>query len=658
MFSWYGDLEGSQTVQVTPPALDAVDTLQGIGAIDTANRKATVLYGGGSKDVRVDLSGIDPTVFGAAVDVEVREARLTGAEGVADAPRVVQAAQDVAVVDGSLDLTVPTYDRYAGYQIVITPAQDRDVQVTPVFETSVEAEDTALTSATVYTQDPQSGGGWKFLASHGKDVGSFNRVTSKADWTVEVPRDGTYRFQVVGAAPGVPGRHALFVDDALATTVQYRADLALNGTSKWQYRGSAEVEVALTAGTHVLSLRASADGSTLLPNADITLDTFTLTDVTDGEPTTYPASTLRLVDGAALSWAEGTRGWADLPTGGRIDAYVHAWETGYHDLAVTWASAAAGDVALTVNGEQVATLTSPGAGTWASTVRVHLAQGIDEVELRSTTGATVRDLTVTATDDPGASVTVEAEDATLRGTARVVTHAASTGSNASGSRSVGNVGQGRQNAVVLARQEGFDQPGTYLVTVHYANAEVSGTHDYNPQVVDRRLDVWEQGVEASAGHAYLRYTYAWTSFLERTFVVHLTTADAALEIGRADGWAPDLDSITIAPLTASAPVTVDVTPAPALAGWDAAATYTAGDRVATDGAEWRAAWWTQGQRPGDPYGPWEEIRTAADGGTVWTASRIFGAGDAVQHDGTTFVAQWWTRDQVPGDPYGPWAVTA
>ncbi|TDC61310.1 hypothetical protein E1258_11960 [Micromonospora sp. KC207] len=47
MFKWYGDLEGAQTVAVTPPALDTVDTLQGIGAVDVANKRATVLYGGG-----------------------------------------------------------------------------------------------------------------------------------------------------------------------------------------------------------------------------------------------------------------------------------------------------------------------------------------------------------------------------------------------------------------------------------------------------------------------------------------------------------------------------------------------------------------------------------------------------------------------------------
>src|SRR5690606_23403542 len=52
LLKWYGDLTG-ETVELTPPALDVVDTLQGIAALDADARRATVLFGGGSRDVRV-----------------------------------------------------------------------------------------------------------------------------------------------------------------------------------------------------------------------------------------------------------------------------------------------------------------------------------------------------------------------------------------------------------------------------------------------------------------------------------------------------------------------------------------------------------------------------------------------------------------------------
>ncbi|WP_198667670.1 carbohydrate-binding protein [Glycomyces dulcitolivorans] len=556
MFKWYGDLAGSETVAVTPPELNAVDSLQGIGAIDEANRRATVLFGGTDADVTLDLSGLDKSIFGSRVDVEVREVALNGAEGLTDTPRVIAAANGVKLTDGRLDLDVSVYDRYAGYQVIITPDGARDVEAdaqAQAWTASIEAEDMALTDATVYTQDPQSNGGWKFLASGGQDVGSFNKATSRAEWTVDVPEDGVYRLQVIGGAPGVPGRHALFVDDAAAGTAQYAADLALNANSRWQYRGSAEVLVELTAGEHLLSIRSSGDGTTLLPNSDITLDKASLTSVAT-ESTVYPASTFRLEEGAVLNWANGNdRGSAKLAGDDRADLYANAMETGYYDLAVDWASAKASSLELVVNGEAAVELTADRKGRWHSSATVHLVEGINEIEIRSPEGATVQSLTTVrnrAADE--AAVSIEAEDAVLLGSAAVTNLADSTGSNASGMAYVGWVGNGAQNAVELPR-DGFAAPGDYTVTVFYANAETSGHHDYNPQVVDRLLQATEGGAEV--GHAYFRYTYSWDSFSQRSLPVTLATADQPLRLGNPDAWAPNIDRVVISPRVIGDPVT-------------------------------------------------------------------------------------------------------
>ncbi|HIZ34441.1 MAG TPA: RICIN domain-containing protein [Candidatus Ruania gallistercoris] len=90
--------------------------------------------------------------------------------------------------------------------------------------------------------------------------------------------------------------------------------------------------------------------------------------------------------------------------------------------------------------------------------------------------------------------------------------------------------------------------------------------------------------------------------------------------------------------------------------WAPGTVYTEGDRVSFDGSEWEATWWTQGQEPGAPYGPWQEIVVDDSGRDVWTPSRIFDDGDVVVHEGTEYEAQWWTRNQEPGDQYGPWQV--
>jgi len=585
MFKWYGDLAGSQTVAVTPPQLNVADTLQGIGAVDTANARATVLYGGSSAStVSLDLSGLDPQLFGANVDVEVREAPLTGAEGLSATPRVVSVSEGVALSDGSLALDVPNYDRYAGYQVVITPEQDRTLETDPVWSTSIEAEATQLTGARVYEQSPIDKAGWNFLASGSRDVGSFNNLNAKSEWTVDVPRDGKYRFQVIGATPGTPGRHVLFVDGTKSTIVQYTADLALNDTSRWKYRGSAEVVIDLTAGSHLLSLRASENGTTVLANSDITLDKYTLTDVTAGEPTAYPSSVMRLAGGAQLSYAvDGAQGAAALAGDGRADVYATAWDSGYYDVAVHYASEAATAVTIDVNGRRVAEVSADSTGDWISTARLHLSQGINEIEIRSADGALVKELRTTrVTDADAAAVRVEAEDGTVAGTARKTPIAASTGTNASGETNVDFVGNGAANTLTVPRAAGFDQPGLYDIVVGYSNAELSGRHSYNPQVVDRRLQVNESGSDASA-EAYFRYTYSWNSFWERTIPIELATGDGALTFGNAAAYAPNLDYFMIAPAIIGTPSTVSAvnaapaisaatTPAPNAAGWNTGST--------------------------------------------------------------------------------------
>ncbi|TDD60854.1 hypothetical protein E1263_09555 [Kribbella antibiotica] len=558
LYKWYGDLAGSRTVKVTPPALNAVDTLQAIGAVDTANKRATVLYGGGSKTVSLKLAGLDAATFGSKVDVEVRENTLSGAEGVAGTPPVIKVLDGVALVNGTVSFDVPTYDRYAAYQVVITPEQERTPVAGSVWTAQTEAENTALTAATVYTQDPQAGGGWKFLASGGRDVGSFNQPTSKADWTVTVPRSGKYRFQVIGATPGKPGRHALFVDGTRSTIVQYAADLALTDYQKWQYRGSSEVTIPLTAGQHTLSLRASEDGVAVLPNSDITLDKFLLTDVTDGEPTVYPASTLRYAGGAQVTYGTtGARGYGSVRGAGqRAEVYANAWETGYYDVTLDYRTSAAATADLRVNGRSVTKLTAARDGSWRSTARVRLAQGINELELSSAAGILLKQVTTTrAAAADTAAVTIEAENAVRHGTTAVNTYPTASGSNASGLKALGYIGNGAANTFEIPRGPGFDKPGAYDIAVSYANAELGGPHAYNPQVVDRRLDVTETGGAASAGHAYFRYTYAWDSFLERTIGVELKTASGSLVFGNAGAYAPDVDKITIAPIVLGTPIT-------------------------------------------------------------------------------------------------------
>ena len=81
-------------------------------------------------------------------------------------------------------------------------------------------------------------------------------------------------------------------------------------TDRWNYRGSAERSVVLTAGEHTLSIRASSNGVSKLPGSDITLDKLFLKYLGDGEITEYPSTTFRLSGGSKLDWGIDNAGYS------------------------------------------------------------------------------------------------------------------------------------------------------------------------------------------------------------------------------------------------------------------------------------------------------------------------------------------------------------
>jgi chitodextrinase len=143
-------------------------------------------------------------------------------------------------------------------------------------------------------------------------------------------------------------------------------------------------------------------------------------------------------------------------------------------------------------------------------------------------------------------------------------------------------------------------------------------------------DIWQINAQEAVAFAYSRYNYNATQLFN----------------GADPFAASDHD-----------PVLVGLT-LPATAAWSATKIYNTGDVVSYQGSMWRALWWTQNQKPGDPYGAWEQFATAPDGTALWTASRIFNSGDVATYQGKKYVAQWWTRNQAPGDPWGPWKPAA
>ncbi len=548
MLKWYGDLAGSTTVSLTPPALNKVDSVQGIAAVDRAQRKATVLVGGGTNDVALHLEGIDAATFGGAVDVVARENRLNGAEGDSLQPPVVLSTS-ATVANGTVDVTIPNTDRYSAYQVVVTPHRAQRPAVATDLVDSTEAEAATLTDVCKTYQNPSTE--WSHLASGSYDVGCLNKAGSSVTWKVTVPRDGTYRLDLLAGANQAPGKQALFVDGSLDQVVSYAADLG------WTYRGTTHATLRLKAGVHTLSLRPSRDGSTLLAGSDITLDRFDLYDVTHGEAAGYPAVDARLTGDATLTWDGALAGAVRLAGDGRATTFVTVVDTGYYDLTTTYTTTRASTVTLRVNGRAVALPKTKGPGTWTSTARVFLPEGVSEVVVTAPKGASVLGLsTLRGADqrssdaDPSLVKVYTPGDMTLVGTATVKNLPA--GSNGVGGTDVESLGNGATSTATLARPAGFGA-GEYALVVAAANADKSAAINYNPQVISRFLDVTETGGGTVRGT--FRHNYAWQSFWNYTIPLELRTKGGAITLGNATAWAPNVNQVTLARFVAGTSTT-------------------------------------------------------------------------------------------------------
>ncbi|MGP3914996.1 hypothetical protein [Nonomuraea sp. 10N515B] len=536
LLKWYADLTG-ETVGATPPQLNVADTVQAVAAIDESARRGTILVGGGSEPVQLDISGLDPAVFGKQVDVVVSRTTWTGYEGDALKPPVT-ATRRATVSGGELRVDLPGGDVMAAYRVTIVPASGAEPEPDAPWTVSVEAESAALTSAQAFNQDttanPQL-----YATSGRRDVGAMNRVDSAVTFPVTVPRDGRYRLGIYQGANKVPGRHALFVDGKLNQIVQYSANLG------WTYRGRTDVDVELTAGTHELSVRTSADGASRLPGSDITLDRFDLTEVTGAERAAYSADEARLSGGARIT--REAKGPA-IALGGDALAtfFVAASEDGYYDLTLAYRAAGAGELPVRIDGRAIRGLRATHPGEGSSRARVYLPAGISTIDVSGPARLELRELTTVRVAQADAAVhRIEAEQATRAGTVNVVNVPATSGSNASAGAYVGNIGNGPGNTLTLPRPDGFG-PGEYVLVVHYANADTNTGHPYNTDVISRFLDISETGGTTTRG--VFRHNYAWDNFWPQATPLTLTTGAGAIVLGNAAAYGPDVDRLELARL--------------------------------------------------------------------------------------------------------------
>ncbi|MDE0572239.1 lytic polysaccharide monooxygenase [Demequina sp. B12] len=143
------------------------------------------------------------------------------------------------------------------------------------------------------------------------------------------------------------------------------------------------------------------------------------------------------------------------------------------------------------------------------------------------------------------------------------------------------------------------------------------------------------------------------------------------------------------------PTPTPTTPGECAAAWNADTQYNGGDVVSYNGTEWSAKWWTQGETPGEQWGPWVDqgacgssSPTPTPTGTAtstptptatatstpsptptstttpvcdapaYVAGEVYIGGDLVTYDNQLWKARWWNQNQAPSaaEPWGPWEI--
>ncbi|MFD8042108.1 cellulosome protein [Streptomyces chartreusis] len=513
-FRWYAGLTGD-TVGVSPPRANTVDTLQGLASLDTERRQAQVLLGGADGDSDVVVRNVPPSVFGDTVTATVAEAAWSGYEGQHATPLVLARTKVRVTEDGSVTVPLRGMHRMSAYRIVLTPGGEGTPAAPDVpWSARYEAQEAAVTDGEIRTQgtaeDPNG-----YAASGNQDVGSLDRPTSKVDFTVTVPHDGPYDLAILyGNRSGTPATQRLRVDGGDPVTVTYPS------TENWTYRAKTELQVDLSAGTHVLTL---AKGT-----AEVTLDRIDLT-ARAGEPTASYEATLADIGGTpsydyTSSAGVGT-GALVLGTGDKAVFDVYAPRDGYYTVVAQ----ASSEVELALHGERVTAL--PGRP-----LRLYLAAGNNRVAVRAEHAA-VRSLDVSGDGSAEGTLGCPAAAAALAGGAELVASPyASTGS------CIGRLGNSPSSTAEFTVEA--PRPGRHLLVVHYAHDDRRDNgHAYNTDIMSRTADITVG--DAEPVKVTFKNTWSPDDYWTVSVPVELKEGANKVAFGNATAWAPRIDRIEL-----------------------------------------------------------------------------------------------------------------
>ncbi|MBR7828254.1 hypothetical protein KDK95_18210 [Actinospica sp. MGRD01-02] len=537
LYYWYARMTGN-SVSVTPPSANTVDTLQGVASYNTTEKQAQVILGGSSGAANTVINGISSSVFGSYVTATVEATNWSGYSGAGTTPQVISRTT-YSTSSGSITVPLTNMNSMSAYRIVLTPSNVSSATTPTVPSSSTYyAAAASITDATVYAQGSESNPSG-YATADTEDVGSIDKSDSAVTFTVTAPSSGSYNLAIYyGNQTGTYAQQALSIDGVADEFVDYPATL------NWLWRDYVTVPVTLTAGTHTITL--AVDNSTLGDSiGQVTLDQIVLT-AASSAATVYE-STMGRTSGTVsydYSASDGTgEGAIDLASGAGSTVDVYAPSNGYYTTDVRYSAAAGSSLTLTANGEPVAGSSLPSTSGSVSTVAasVYLQAGINPVTVTANGTGTVQDVQVAASpSSTGTTYQAESSSNTLAGTAAV-----ETDTWASGGEYVGWVGDASANTLTFNNVYAATA-GTYMLVIAYSNDDTSGSGNYNSNIESRWAQVSVNGGAATT--EVFANTYSWDSFRTVAMPVTLKAGDNTVEFSNSTGYVPNLDYIQVAQL--------------------------------------------------------------------------------------------------------------
>lgn len=610
VYKWYAQMTGKKT----PLTLENIDgpsahgRLYGLTSVDDDAGFVYSLFGGQKGAQTVSIENITSTGTFQNADmahVKLYSTKFTGQHGFAD-EIPVEFEGNIAFTGDDLVFTVPDAELMDAYYAVITPAVGENASTIASYEKNweqtYEAEDAALIGgATAYTKTD----GTDLARSNRAEVGSLDTEADGVEFTVDVPKDGTYRMNIYysSQAPQVNPQTLQYV----ASGGQNRAigalcthsltvdggepqELVYDSTVKWGYYNYKTVYLDLTEGQHKLKIMykgESQKGKELNSILCALLDKIDLSFVENKQAVIQvePEELAGSQENFGLTRQGSFSGAGSLSGNGTFDFYVCAPRDGYYTLGtagsgtatlsksrVNYALDARAESKVTVDWMELFQfkLGNQDAG------KVYLTAGINHLSITGT-GLVLDFLTFTEDVEvtAGKSQEVEAEDCVLSGSGEFDDNESYTylpgsvavpevigSKTASGGKTVEGYRGGGDNSLTL--KVNAEEAGDYKLSVFYSNNEPAPVmktqagqnyvHPYNTDLVERYMQISVNN--GTPQTVYFRNTLCWDTYkntivdvkLQKGANVIAFTNDNSYKFSQLqDDFAPRLDKFVIAP---------------------------------------------------------------------------------------------------------------